>query len=56
MKDQLEEQRVLPNVIKAKNGIPTVIEWNGQRYVLDHSNQYKPGLKKPLKNIRITLK
>jgi len=29
----LEEQRVLPNVIKVKNGIPTVIEWNGQRYI-----------------------
>ncbi|MEW9672910.1 hypothetical protein [Ammoniphilus sp. 3BR4] len=56
MIDQLEKQHILPKVIKAKKGIPTVIEWNGQRYVLDHSSQYKPGVRKPFKNITLTLK
>lgn len=33
-------------VIKTKNGVATVIEYNGQRYQLQHQNQYKPGQKK----------
>lgn len=28
-------------VIKEKNGIPTVIEFNGKRYILDHQDRYK---------------
>lgn len=38
----LEEQRIQPIVIKSKNNVPTVIEWNGKRYVLDHIDQFKP--------------
>jgi hypothetical protein len=49
----VKERLVIPNVIKVKNGIPTVIEWDGQRYVLDHYNQYKQGVKKSFKNIKI---
>lgn len=30
-------------VVKEKNGIATVIEINGMRYVLDHQSQYKGG-------------
>lgn len=28
-------------VIKTKNGIATVIEFNGQTYILQHKDQYK---------------
>jgi hypothetical protein len=28
-------------VIKTKNGVATVIEYNGQRYILQHENQFK---------------
>ncbi|MCQ6281682.1 hypothetical protein [Bacillus sp. EB600] len=38
----LLESEILPKVKKTKNGVPTVIEWNGQRYILDHVNQQKP--------------
>ncbi len=30
-------------VIKEKYGVPTVIEWNGQRYQLQHPSQVKRG-------------
>lgn len=54
---QAAELRIIPKIIKSKNGVPTVIEWNGQRYVLDHANQFKPE-KKPIKvkNNKVTIK
>jgi hypothetical protein len=42
---------VIPYVVKSRNGVPTVIEWNGNRYVLDHPRHFKPEKKKSLKNI-----
>jgi hypothetical protein len=33
-------------IIKEKNGVPTVIEYQGKRYVLDHPNHYNRGTKK----------
>lgn len=31
-----ENARLQVNIFKSKNGIPTVIEFNGQRYILQH--------------------
>jgi hypothetical protein len=32
-------------IIKEKNGTPTIIEYLGQKYTLQHENQYKGGTK-----------
>jgi hypothetical protein len=34
-------ERFQPKVIKIKNGVPTIIEWHGQRYILEHKNQFR---------------
>lgn len=36
----------LPKVIKTKKGKPTVIEWNNDRYVLDHGHVFKTSSKR----------
>lgn len=46
----LLESENLPKVKKTKTGVPTVIEWNGQRYILDNVNQQKPKRKTCFKN------
>lgn len=28
-------------IIREKNGVPTIIEVNGNRYILQHPNQFK---------------
>jgi hypothetical protein len=33
-------------VLKEKNGVPTVIEWNGKKYQLQHESQFQRGGKK----------
>lgn len=47
---------VIPNVVKSRNGVPTVIEWNGNRYVLDHPRHFKPEKKKSIKAINASVK
>jgi hypothetical protein len=32
-------------IIKEKKGVPTVIEYDGKKYILQHENQYKGGKK-----------
>lgn len=42
---------MLPKIIKEKKGIPTVIEWEGKRYVLDLKTKSKSNDSKPVPNL-----
>lgn len=41
LKNIPKEGEPMVKIIKEKNGVPTVIEFNGQRYVLDPKNRFK---------------
>lgn len=42
----MRDKQVDIKVIKEKKGIPTVIEWKGNRYQLQHPSQAKRGSEK----------
>ena len=39
--ESTEIQETSPTIIKSRKGTPTVIMWNGKRYILDHTNKSK---------------
>lgn len=41
-----EKYRPVVHVVKTKKGKPTVVEFSGQRFQLQHPNQFKRGGKK----------
>lgn len=40
-----DKYRPIVHIKKVKKGIPTVLQISGRRYVLDHKDTYKGGVK-----------
>ena len=40
-----DKYRPIVHIKKVKKGVPTILQISGRRYVLEHKNQFKGGVK-----------
>lgn len=41
IQEKKKDAEIKVEVIRVKKGIPTIIEYNGHRYILQHPDQYR---------------